>query len=370
MNENLKRTPLFEELKRRKGRFVPFAGYELPVQFEGIKAEHFAVREAVGLFDVSHMGEILLEGKDALAYADYLLTNDLYVAENGQAVYSPMCLESGGIVDDLLAYRFDEERVLLVVNAANRPKDLAHIQKHVRGDVRITDKSDEIGQIAIQGPNAKALVGKISEGRFNDLKPFCFVEGKAAGVSCVVSRTGYTGEDGYEMYCANEDMVSLFLALEAEGEPFGLKLIGLGARDTLRLEAKLSLYGNDIDETTTPLEAGLGWTVRFYDRDFIGKAALLAQEEAGVTRRLVGFEMTQKAVARHGYPIIRGEDPNETPVGTVCSGSTAFTVGKNIGLAYLPLDMAKKGTEFAVVIRGAAKKARVVKTPFYRRSSL
>jgi aminomethyltransferase len=368
MNENLKRTPLYEELTRRGGKFVPFAGYEMAVQFEGIKAEHQAVRNAVGLFDVSHMGEIWLEGKDALSYADYLVTNDLFTAENQKVMYSPMCMENGCIVDDLFAYIYSPEKVLLVANASNRHKDLAHIQQHVRGDVRVTDKSDETGQIALQGPNAVQLTAAVSDDRFKDLQRFHFVEGEAGGVHCLISRTGYTGEDGYEIYCKGQDMVKLFLALEAAGGPFGLKPIGLGARDTLRLESRLSLYGNDIDDTTTPLEAGLAWTVKLdTGRDFLGKAALLQQEKQGLTRRLAGFEMTDKAIARHGYPVIRGNDPNEPPVGFVGSGSPSITLNKNIGLAYLPIDMTKKGTKFHVVIRGAAKEAVVVKTPFYRR---
>lgn len=339
----------------------------MPIQFEGIKAEHQAVRESLGLFDVSHMGEIWIEGKDALAYADYLITNDLYQAKDGQVIYSPMCTESGGIVDDLIAYRYSEEQILLVVNASNREKDLAHIRAHVHGKVQITDRSDETGQLAIQGPRAKELLSSMTDGRFDELETFYFVEGEVAGVPCLISRTGYTGEDGFEIYCAMDRLVALFLGLEAAGASFGMKLIGLGARDTLRLEARLSLYGNDIDETTSPLEAGLGWTVHFRDRDFLGKTALLSQEEEGVARRLVGFEMTEKAIARHGYTVIRGNDPNEPVVGTVTSGSPAPSLGKNIGLAYLPLEMTKKGTEFCVLIRGAAKGARVIKTPFYRR---
>ncbi len=368
MNENLKRTPLYEVLTRRGGKFVPFAGYEMAVQFEGIKAEHQAVRNAVGLFDVSHMGEIWIEGKDALDYADSLVTNDLFAAEAGRVVYSPMCMENGCIVDDLFAYIYDRQKVLLVVNASNRHKDLAHILENVRGEVRVTDKSDETGQIAVQGPNAVALVAAVSDGRYRDLPQFRFVEGEIASVPCLISRTGYTGEDGYEIYCSGSDLEKLFLGIEAQGAPFGLKPIGLGARDTLRLEARLSLYGNDIDDTTTPLEAGLAWTVKLdTDRDFIGKAALLAQVEKGLSRKIAGFEMTDKAIARHGYPVVRGNDPSEPPVGFVGSGSPSITLNKNIGLAYLPIDMTKRGTKFYVVIRGAAKEAVVVKTPFYRR---
>ncbi len=345
---------------------MPFAGWEMPVQFEGIKAEHQAVRESVGLFDVSHMGEIWIEGKDALAFADSLITNDLYSTADGQILYSPMCLENGGIVDDLLAYRYNKEKILFVVNASNRSKDFDHIKKNISGDVTVTDKSDHTGQLAVQGPLSRALMSSISDSVISNLPEFHFVEGSVAGINCLVSRTGYTGEDGYEIYCADKDLPALFLEIEKAGKNHNMKFIGLGARDTLRLEAKLTLYGNDIDETTSPLEAGLGWTVKFTDRDFIGKSALEEQKKQGITRRLVGFEMTDKAIARHGYPIIRGNSIDETPIGTICSGSPSPTLGKNIGLAYLPIDMTKTDTNFNVIIRGIAKGAKVVKTPFYR----
>lgn len=366
-----KRTPLYEDLKALGGKFVPFAGYEMPVQFSGIKAEHLAVRTGVGLFDVSHMGEIWLEGPDALAYADYLTTNDLTAVVDGQAAYSPMCLETGGIVDDLLVYRFSPVRVLLVVNAANHDKDLAHVQAHRRGDVAVIDRSDDTGQLALQGPRAVEVMRALGGGaRLAKLRSFHFTEGELAGAPCLVSRTGYTGEDGFEIYCHTGDLVSVFRAVVRAGEPFGLTPVGLGARDTLRLEARLSLYGNDIDETTTPLEAGLGWTVKLDAGEFIGKGALVEQKARGVTRRLVGFEMVDKGIGRHGYPVVLPDaDADGEPIGTICSGGPSPTLGKNIGLVYLPRKMAKKGTRFGVVIRGKVKFAEVVRTPFYKSAS-
>lgn len=368
MNQELRKTPLFEELKSRGGKMVPFAGYHMPVQFEGIKAEHQAVRLAAGLFDVSHMAEFWLEGPDALTYADHLVTNDIKGLEDGQVAYTPMCLESGGIVDDLLVYRFSTQKILLVVNAACHDKDLVHVKKNAAFNLEVTDRSYDTAQIALQGPKAQEILKRVSDGRYEELGFFRFEEGTIAKCPCLVSRTGYTGEDGYEIYCNNENMVPIFRAIMEAGEPLGLKLIGLGARDTLRLEAKLCLYGNDIDETTTPLEAGLKWTVKMDKPNFIGKAALLAQKEAGLTRRLLGFEMLDRGIARHGYPIVpAGAEAGAEPIGTVASGGPSPTLQKNIGLAYFPKKGYKAGAEFGVVIRGKIAKAKIVKTPFYKR---
>lgn len=300
MSTKLRETPLFNALKKAGGKFVEFAGYNMPIQFAGIKKEHQAVREAAGLFDVSHMGEIWLEGDNALAAADYLVTNDIYAIENGQIAYTPMCLDSGGIVDDLLVYRFSPKKILLVVNAANHDKDLAHIQQYVGDDVNVIDRSFDTGQLALQGPKSSEIMANISD-QVVELPGFHFLETTIAGAACLVSRTGYTGEDGFEIYAANDDMSAIFDALIDTGCEFGMELIGLGARDTLRLEAKLCLYGNDIDEHTTPLEAGLGWTVKLGERDFVGKNAISSQKAAGVTKRLVGFEMMDKGIARHGF---------------------------------------------------------------------
>ncbi|MDD5307269.1 MAG: glycine cleavage system aminomethyltransferase GcvT [Deltaproteobacteria bacterium] len=368
MEETLRRTPLFELHKSRGARIVPFAGYEMPVQFEGIKAEHQAVRDKAGLFDVSHMGEIWLEGEDALAYAHWLVTNDVRGLNDGQVLYTPMCRATGMIVDDLLVYRYGTSKVLLVVNAANHDKDLKHVQENVRGKVTVTDRSYETGQLALQGPLAEDILSRVSGGKFAGLPFFRFAEGDVAGRRCLVSRTGYTGEDGYEIYCPNADVVPVASALLEVGEPMGLKPIGLGARDTLRLEAKLCLYGNDIDETTTPLEALLGWTVSFDTGDFNGRDALLRQKEQGVTRKLTGFTMEDKAIARHGYAIVAENAPaSAQPIAHVASGSPSPTLGQNIGLAYLPTNVSKVGSAFGVVVRDKVMRAKVVKTPFYKR---
>jgi aminomethyltransferase len=370
MNEQLRRTPLYEEHVTRGGRIVPFAGYEMPVRFKGIKAEHEAVRTKAGLFDVSHMAELWLDGPGALDYARWLVTNDLHALEDGQVLYAPMCLPSGSIVDALLVYRYSISKVLLVLNASNHDKDLAHVSANAAGrDVRVTDKSYETAQLALQGPLAVRILAQVSGERFASLGFFRFAEGEVAGRPCLVSRTGYTGEDGYEIYCDNRHAVHVFRALMEAGEPLGLQPIGLGALDTLRLEAKLCLYGNDIDETTTPLEAGLGWTVSFDSGDFNGRDALVRQKEEGTARRLVGFEMVGKGIARHGYKVVAaGAGPDAAGLCLVASGAPSPTLGTNIGLAYLPRKGYKPGTAFCVVIRDKVIEAKVVKTPFYKRA--
>ncbi len=368
MSQELRRTPLYDALKNRGGKMVPFAGYEMPVQFEGIKAEHNAVRNRAGLFDVSHMCEFWLDGPDALEYANWLVTNDVKGLQDGQVCYTPMCNPDGGIVDDLLVYRYGTDKILLVVNAACHDKDLAHVQDNLRGDVKVTDRSYETAQIALQGPLAVEIMADVTDGAYRDLGFFRFVEGVVEGVGCIISRTGYTAEDGYEIYCPNEGMVAVFDAIMKAGEPKGLVPIGLGARDTLRLEGKLSLYGNDIDLTTSPLEALLGWTVKLDVGDFNGRDALLKQKEEGLKRRLVGFEMVGRGIGRHGYPIVpAGAGPDAEPISTVASGAPSPTLGKNIGLAYLPKKGYKVGASFGVVIRNKVIEARVTKTPFYKR---
>ncbi|MCP4197252.1 MAG: glycine cleavage system aminomethyltransferase GcvT [Proteobacteria bacterium] len=368
MNHSSRRTPLYTLLKERGGKMVPFAGYDMPLQFSGIKAEHHTVRTAAGLFDVGHMTEFWLEGKAALEAAHRLVTNDILSLEDGQVAYSPMCLPSAGIVDDLLVYRYSSQKVLIVANAANHDKDFKYLQDNIAGDVTLVDRSYQTGQIALQGPRSAAILSGISGGIFENLGYFHFAEGEVAGERCLVSRTGYTGEDGFEIYGSEEQIVRVFHGLEKAGEPMGMQLVGLGARDTLRLEAKLCLYGNDIDETTSPLEAGLGWTVKFDAGDFIGRDALLEQKNQGISRRLKGFEMIDRAIARHGYPIVPdGADADAEPMGEVTSGGPSPTLDKNIGLVYLPSKKYKVGATFGVVVRGKVKKAKVIKTPFYKR---
>jgi aminomethyltransferase len=336
----------------------------MPVQYEGITKEHQAVREHAGLFDVSHMGEILLEGPNALTAVDRLVTNDVAKLEVGRALYTVCCNEAGFILDDLIVYRLEADKVLVVCNASNREKIVAHFAANLDLGVTWHDVSDEWALLALQGPAARAVMTDLgAEPAVVDLPSFHVMRARVAGVDLWVARTGYTGEDGYELFCAADDAVALWRAMLSAGGPHGLVPAGLGARDTLRLEARLMLYGNDIDEETHPFEAGLGWVVKLDAGDFIGREALKRIKAAGFDRKLVGFEMTGRGIARHGYPIVAGG----SPVGKVTSGSPGPTVGRNIGLGYVPKALSKVGTELGIEIRGKVVGAVVVTTPFYKR---
>ena len=363
--EALKKTPLHTEHEALGARLVPFAGYHMPVQYSGIVKEHRAVRERAGLFDVSHMGELELEGPEAVAVVDGLVTNDVASLPVGKALYTVCCNERGTILDDLIIYRLGDARLLVVCNASNRDKIVAHFRAAAEGRCRFEDASDRTALLALQGPRAVDVLRALdAPEELLALKPFRLAEGAIAGVPCLVARTGYTGEDGFEIFCPAERVAPLFRALMEVGRPLGLEPAGLGARDTLRLEARLSLYGNDIDETTNPYEAGLGWVVKLDRADFVGREALARIKEAGPERKLVGFEMVGRGIARHGYPIVSEEGK---PVGTVTSGSPAPTLGKNIGLGYVPAGMADVGQKLGIEIRGKIVDAVVVKTPFYKR---
>jgi aminomethyltransferase len=334
----------------------------MPVQYAGILEEHRAVRERVGLFDVSHMGEFDVTGKGALAYLQWITPNDVAKLADGRIHYSAFLTEKGTFVDDLLVYRRAEDSYLLVVNAGNTPKDFAWATEHARGDVRIADRSSDYALIAVQGPKAAALLSRVCAPDPSDLPYYGFRDTQVCGAMALVSRTGYTGEDGFEIYCRPGDAARLFRSLLDEGRGDGAAPCGLGARDTLRLEAKMALYGNDIDDTVTALEADLGWIVKINKGDFIGRDALAAQRQAGLTRKLVGFEMVDRGIARHGYPAKTPSGP-----GIVTSGTHSPTLGRPIGLALLPLAATAVGMEFHVDIRGRDAAARVVPTPFYRR---
>ncbi len=365
---SLKRTPLYEAHQRDGARIVPFAGWLMPVQYSGIVDEHNAVRSACGIFDVSHMGELELRGEYAAQVVDYLITNDASKLTDGQALYTCACKEDGGILDDLIVYRAARDRWLIVCNAGNHAKMAAHFAKAAENHCEFSDRSDETALLALQGPRAFELLAACGReaAALSDLKSFHFRDAVVANVRCTVSRTGYTGEDGVEIFCAWNDAPSLWEQLRAIGEPLGVKPIGLGARDTLRLEARLSLYGNDIDETTNPIEAGLSWVVKLDKAQFVGKAALEAAKSSPSGRRLVGFEVLGRGIARHGYPL---RDSAGNQVGVCTSGGPAPTVGKNIGLGYLPSAMTAIGTRFLVDCRGKNVEAVVVKTPFYKRRS-
>ena len=364
---NLRRTPLYDAHVKAGGRIVPFAGWEMPVQYTGIVDEHVAVRTAAGLFDVCHMGELELSGEYAAQVVDYLTTNDASKLAVGQAQYTCACNEKGTILDDLIVYRAGATQFLIVCNGANHAKISAHFKKAAENHCEFKDKSDETALLALQGPKAFDVLARCGAdaAKLVELKSFTFRDAVVANVKCTVARTGYTGEDGVEIFCAWNDAPRLWEQLLELGKPFGIKPAGLGCRDTLRLEARLSLYGNDIDETTNPLEAGLGWIVKLGKGDFVGKAALEAIKAKPLPRKLVGFEVTGRGIARHGY-LLRDLEGKE--VGLCTSGSPCPTVGKNLGLGYLPTGMTDVGTKFFVDCRGKNIEAVVVATPFYKRA--
>jgi aminomethyltransferase len=360
----VKRTPLYEAQRALGARFIEFGGWELPVQYSGIQDEHHAVRRQAGLFDVSHMGEIELRGPHALAACQELTVNDLGRLRDGEAQYSVLCLPSGGVVDDIMVHRIDAERVLLCVNAANIDKDFGWIREH-GGGAEVVDRSDEVAQLALQGPRASAILAPLTTLPLEAVPPFAFRDGTVAGRRCLVAHTGYTGEDGWEIYCGNADAVAVWDALLAAGAPLGLLPAGLGARDTLRLERALPLYGHELTAETTPLEAGLGWVVRFGKPSFIGRDALLRQQADGVRRHLVGLAMTAPGIPRQGYPIVHDGEV----VGAVTSGTKSPTLGKAIGLGYVATGWKAVGTKLGVVVRQRVASAEVVALPFYRREA-
>jgi len=341
---------------------VDFAGWEMPVQYKSVVSEHEAVRSAAGLFDVSHMGEVELTGPGALEAANGLLSNDLARSADGQAVYSGLLNDRGGFVDDVVAYRFSPERILICVNASNREKDFRWMSERTSG-VKPINRSDDYAQLALQGPKAAAILQRKTAADLSALRTYRFIEADVAGVRCILSRTGYTGEDGFELYCAPSKAEALWFALLDEGREEALVPAGLGARDSLRTEMKFALYGNDIDEEHTPLEAGLGWIVKLDKGDFIGRAALERQKAEGVRRKLVGFELLESGVPRHGYNIVK----DGTAAGVVTSGTFGPSVKKPIGIGYVPSELASEGSTFAVEIRGRPVAAKVVKTPFWKR---
>lgn len=362
-----RRTSLYEEHKTLGGRLVPFAGWEMPIQYAGITEEHRAVRSAAGLFDVSHMGELELTGEHAGAVVDYLVTNDTKRLVDGQAMYTCCLNEAGTVLDDLIVYRAEAQSWIIVCNASNRDKISAHFRRACENHCEFRDVSDETALIALQGPRALeilALAGA-DAAACSALKTFHFRDAVVANIQATVARTGYTGEDGVEIFCKWGDAPALWRTLIELGRDRGLVPVGLGARDTLRLEARLSLYGNEIDETTHPLEAGLGWVVKLDKGDFVGREALRSAKEKGLSRKLIGFEVLGRGIARHGYPL---KDTTGQAVGVCTSGGPGLTVGKNIGLGYLPVAMAEVGTRFLVDCRGKDVEAVVVPVPFYKRS--
>ncbi len=362
------RTPLYDEHRAAGGRMVEFAGFQLPVQYAGLIEEHHAVRTRAGLFDVSHMGEVAIRGTKALEFVQLLSCNDHRKMTVGRAQYTGIMYPEGTFVDDILVHKMADDEYLLVVNAANRHKDLAYLGDLARDfdEVEVVDLSDDYAQLALQGPLAQEILQALTDEKLGQIKYYRFVQGEVADTPAIIARTGYTGEDGFELYVAPPAAPAVWRALIEEGRPAGLLPTGLGARDTLRFEAGMCLYGNDIDQTTTPLEAGLGWIVKLGKGDFIGRDVLERQLEEGVERKLVGFELHERGIARHGYPVLLSEK-DEEPVAVVTSGTQSPTLGRALGMTYLPIEAAEIGSEFFVQIRNRTAPARVIELPFYSR---
>ncbi len=363
----MKKTKLNRAHYTLNGKMVDFAGWDLPVQYSGLNAEHIAVRTTGGIFDVSHMGEIFFRGKEALAAVQHITSNNAAKLSPGKIQYSALLTDKGCFVDDLLVHMFDENTFLLVVNAANLDKDFAYMkEKAGHFDVGIKNESDEFSQIAIQGPNAEKLLAQFTDEDLEVIKYYQFVSGKVMGHDMIISRTGYTGEDGFEVYFKSDEdtAVQVMLDFAEKGKEYNIIPCGLGARDTLRLEASMALYGNDIDDSHTVLEADLGWILKLKKGDFIGKDVLSRQKDEGISRKLVGFELLDRGIARHGYPVfVDGEE-----YGSVTSGTYAPYLKKSIGMTYLPIEKAVIGTEFQIGIRNKSVSAIVVETPFYKRT--
>jgi aminomethyltransferase len=364
-NSDLKKTPLNAIHRQLGARMAGFAGYDMPIQYSGPIAEHLAVRTRAGIFDVSHMGELEIKGPDAQETIQKLTCNDINRLAISQCQYSALTTPEGAFIDDLLIYRMAANHFFLCVNASNQEKDYQWIQDHATANTEVLFRSNDYSQFAIQGPKSLEILQPLTEIDLSRIRFSWFARGRFAGVETIISRTGYTGEDGFEIYCDPAQAENVWIRIMECGKPLGLEPAGLAARNTLRLEARLLLYGNDIDETTSVLEAGLDWICKLQKGDFIGRDALLQQREAGVKRILVGFEMVERGIARDHYAV----ELDGQRVGVVTSGSPAPFLKKNIGLAYLPIKSTNIGTEFSIIVREKAVKAQVVPTPFYRRAA-
>ena len=368
--ESVKSTPLLPIHRELGARVVEFAGYWMPLQYSGLMDEHKAVRTGVGLFDVSHMGEVEFKGPGALDAVHRLVTNNVLGLSDGQALYTPIPYADGGIVDDCLVYRLGAEHVLVVVNASNIEKDFAWFVEQTGDRCQLENNSDDYALVALQGRHAVGMLSALAGEDLSALKPFWFREVTVAGVTCTASRTGYTGEDGFEILCAAGDGPALWRALMEAGEPHGIRPCGLGCRDTLRLEARLPLYGNDIDKTTNPIEAGLGWTVKLKKGEFIGFAPIkAAKKKGGINRKLVCMEMRSRGIARQGYPIHlpAADGGMGEEIGEVTSGTKSPTLGVAIAMGYVPLARSAPGTALTIAVRGKPVQAEVVAGPFYKR---
>lgn len=363
--ENLKRTPLFQAHTKLGGKLVDFAGWELPIQYEGIIQEHEAVRTAAGLFDVSHMGEVDVKGQDALNFIQHIITNDASKLEKNQALYTLMCHPNGGVVDDILVYKFNDEHFFLVINAANTDKDVKWLMDNSKNfNVTIDNISNKIGQVALQGPKAQEILAALTDTDLDSIKFFyCNRDVIIDGVKCLVSRTGYTGEDGFEIFSSAEEIEKVWNSLLSYGKDKGLQPAALGARDTLRFEANLPLYGNELSDEITPLEAGLGFFVKLDKNDFIGKDALVKQKSEGLRKKIVAFQM-EKGIPRHGYEVYK----DDTKIGFVTTGYSSPSLKKTIGLALIDAEYSALDSEIGIKIRKNVKPARIIKKSFYKRN--
>jgi glycine cleavage system T protein (aminomethyltransferase) len=362
--EPLKKTPLNAIEHELGGKMVDFGGWELPVQFAGIIEEHNAVRQRAGLFDVSHMGEVEVRGPRSVEFLQRMTCNDVAKLEPGRCQYNGLLYPNAGFVDDILIYDMGKDEFFIVVNASNSDKDFEWLKDNAGDfDVRVDNRSAEYAQLALQGPLSEKILQPLTTVPLSTMKYYRFERGKMNRVDVIISRTGYTGEDGFEIYVAPEHATGLLQLILDTGKPFGILPCGLGARDTLRLEAKMALYGNDIDHTTTPLEADLAWIVKLEKGEFFGREVLQREKAEGAKRKLVGFEMVDRGIARHGYSVVE----NGEEIGIVTSGTHSPTLKKAIGLAYVPPGRSAIGSELTVVLRGKEAKARVVATPFYKR---
>lgn len=359
-----KRTPLFDVHVRAGAKMVEFAGYMMPLQYSSVLDEHKSVRNGAGIFDVSHMGEFMIEGEHAAELIQYVTSNDILVMENGQCQYSCLPNDSGGIVDDLLVYKFNDSKFMLVVNAANMEKDWEWIMEKNTMSAGMENISDNTALFAVQGPMASPLLQKITTPNLSNMKYYTFRKGRIGNITdgAIISATGYTGAGGYEIFVYNQYAVAVWNLIMDAGKEYGIKPIGLAARDTLRLEMGYCLYGNDIDDTTSPIEAGLGWITKF-NKKFVNSDALKRQKEKGVSRKLVGFEMTEKGIPRHGYKIF---NPDDNDIGIVTSGTMSPSLGKGIGMGYVAAGNEKPGTRILIEVREKKLQANVVRLPFYK----
>ena len=364
MSEALRKTPLNAVHRALGAKMVDFGGWDMPVQYTGIIDEHNAVRKAVGLFDVSHMGEIEISGPEAARLVDFVSTNNAAKLKHGQAHYSGLLYEHGGFVDDILVHKVSDDHFFLCVNASNQEKDFEHIRGQNSFDAQVDFAGDRYAQLAIQGPHGRETLQKLTPVDLSTIKYYWFADGEVAGTQARIAHTGYTGEDGFEIYVAPAEAERIWNEVMKAGAEFGIQPCGLGARNTLRLESKMALYGHEIDATISPLEADLAWIVKFEKPGFVGREALAKQKESGVTRKLVGFEMRGRGIGRDGYEVLL----DGAPAGWVTSGGPAPTLGKNIGLCYLPVEHAAPGKSIQVVIRNQPVDAVTVETPFYKRA--